>query len=132
MSAGGVYRAHARHARKFSQLIGDVDTQGLLAEGGAGRSSSTNTAAAGLPAILLLIGDVDTQGLLAEGGAGRSPSTTTAAAGLPAILLLIGVVDAVSFIACPWCLDGPGEYPRTAHAVDRRVGHGRDYRKPAF
>ena len=40
-------------------LIGAGGAKGLLAEGGAGRSPSTTTAAAGLPAILLLIGAVD-------------------------------------------------------------------------
>ena len=39
---------------KILLLIGVVDAQGLLAEGDAGRSSSASTAAAGLPAILML------------------------------------------------------------------------------
>ncbi|KAA0584521.1 hypothetical protein HUE56_04485 (plasmid) [Azospirillum oryzae] len=47
-SAEGVYRAHARHARKFLLLIGAVDAQGLLAEGSGRRAgcAATSTAAA--------------------------------------------------------------------------------------
>ncbi len=49
-------------------LIGAVGAQGLLAEGGAGRSPSTTTAAAVLLAILQLIGAV--------GFASRHPANT--------------------------------------------------------
>ncbi|KAA0570131.1 hypothetical protein [Azospirillum sp. Sh1] len=56
-------------------LIGADDAQGLLAEGGAGRSPSTTTAAAGLPAILLLL-------IGAVGVASRLPANTVFDAGV--------------------------------------------------
>ena len=56
MSAEGSLPRACSPCARILLLLDVVDAQGLLAEGGAGRSPSTSTAAAGLPAILLLLG----------------------------------------------------------------------------